>query len=541
MVSLGLGACLAAQATKPARAQAPLPSGDSLLYEKWLDLSLNPGRADETAPAPPTGKADEPPVAKSVSLQALFPDPEGSMRVVHGRQAPKGAWPSAVYLRIMKEVGWSGCGGTVIGRRWVLTAGHCAFKREEGGVRLVRAATVYAKSRLRFEPAGKYAGEVLRVRRVVVHPDFKVRSRGAPINDIALLELEADTTVERQKLTAQAGLATFLAPGTTGTIVGWGITTPVPAGVNPNAEPALFPSSKTLVQANLPIAPLQVCTDYIGRPVEAAEFCAGDGKGGTDACNGDSGGPLFVAGHAGEVVQAGIVSYGRGCAQPKTYGFYTSIGQFEAWLRKHVPDVQFALPAEAPPALDAIAGAKPGGPPAPHGQVTTDIVAVPCTNPGSPFKAMPKSAGTLGSSATPGNRIKIGTCIRVHVTSGVAGHLGVFSRNADGKVNQLFPNRISGGKQEGATPTRVRAGQVVSIPGPADAIDLKVSAPLGRAEVIAVVVPDEVGLPEATKPYRGPIRSVENFEGELAEIARQIDLVPLAPRAVGTRQYEVVE
>jgi hypothetical protein len=37
------------------------------------------------------------------------------------------------------------------------------------------------------------------------------------------------------------------------------------------------------------------------------------------------------------------------------------------------------------------------------------------------------------------------------------------------------------------------------------------------------------------------MRSVENFERELAEIARQVNVVPTAPRAVGTRQYEVAQ
>jgi hypothetical protein len=129
----------------------------------------------------------------------------------------------------------------------------------------------------------------------------------------------------------------------------------------------------------------------------------------------------------------------------------------------------------------------------------------------------------------------------VQVTSGVSGLLGVFSRNARGDVDQIFPNQISGSNQAGATPSSVRAGQVVMVPGPADGIDLKVSTPLGPAEIVAVVVAAAIGLPETTRPYRGAMRSVASFKDELAAVAQRVNAVPSARRAVGTRQYEVVE
>ena len=50
-------------------------------------------------------------------------------------------------------------------------------------------------------------------------------------------------------------------------------------------------------------------------PVTANMFCAGQVQGGTDSCQGDSGG-FIGAPHEGGHAQLGIVSWGIGCARP---------------------------------------------------------------------------------------------------------------------------------------------------------------------------------------------------------------------------------
>ena len=86
----------------------------------------------------------------------------------------------------------------------------------------------------------------------------------------------------------------------------------------------------------------------------------------------------------------------------------------------------------------------------------------------------------------------------------------------------------------------MRAGKTVTIPGGGDDFNFTISAPFGAAHVVAIVASEEVGLPKIAKG-RGLQRTTAELVDELAEIARQINVHPLAARAVGTRQYEVVE
>ena len=537
--ALGLAACIAGAAIAAAQDRAAAGGGSrgDLLFEMQLDLSLNPIRAQPVASQPV--EPEEPFQERPVSLEALVPDYVGGeprARVVHGVQADRGQWPSAVSLSIVKEGGRAAslCAGTVIDSRWVLTAAHCIFDTPGGGVKSVRAVTAFAKSNLPRQ------GEVRRIKSLIAHPGFRDlprtgRASKGLVNDIALLELETPTTAPRQKLLAQAGQSTGLAAGTVATVIGWGVSTPR----RPDEQSESKHVSKTLLRADVPIVDRSACDAFLAFPGDVSTdpvFCAGDARGGPDTCNGDSGGPIFVPGHAGEPLQAGVVSWGDGCAHPGTYGAYASIAHFEAWVRERVPKAQWALAGQTSPALAAISGAAPGGPAAPRGQVTADLLVHPCQG----IASIAVSPDTPGAAA---NRVKIGSCITILVTSGATGHLAVFNRDHTTKeTRQIFPNRYRS-RQQGETPTSVRAGQVVRIPGDLDGFNFRIAGPAGRNEIVAIVVPEGANLGETTRQFED-MRPLDNFEGLLGGIAertRGVEVDPRAPRAVGTLQYDVVE
>ena len=60
----------------------------------------------------------------------------------------------------------------------------------------------------------------------------------------------------------------------------------------------------------------------------------------TDACTGDSGGPIFHVNEDGEIggrpTQVGIVSWGEGRASPEYPGVYTRVSYYADWIKDTV-------------------------------------------------------------------------------------------------------------------------------------------------------------------------------------------------------------
>jgi secreted trypsin-like serine protease len=74
-------------------------------------------------------------------------------------------------------------------------------------------------------------------------------------------------------------------------------------------------------------------------PLTPNMLCAGVQSGARDACNGDSGGPLFTV-KDGKPVQVGIVSWGEGpmdegaaCGHANAYGIYTRLAHYTDWVK----------------------------------------------------------------------------------------------------------------------------------------------------------------------------------------------------------------
>jgi secreted trypsin-like serine protease len=79
--------------------------------------------------------------------------------------------------------------------------------------------------------------------------------------------------------------------------------------------------------------------------------CAGYPQGGTDTCEGDSGGPLLAPLPHGGYQLAAATSFGAGCAEAGKPGVYARLaeGPIRTWLHGVVPEAFAPEPTAAPP------------------------------------------------------------------------------------------------------------------------------------------------------------------------------------------------
>lgn len=89
----------------------------------------------------------------------------------------------------------------------------------------------------------------------------------------------------------------------------------------------------TLREARVKLVPQHKCNSlksYKGQVTERS-LCAGFERGGVDACQYDSGGPLSCE-HDGRWYLTGVVSWGHQCGKPNKYGVYADMEDMTEWV-----------------------------------------------------------------------------------------------------------------------------------------------------------------------------------------------------------------
>uniref|UniRef100_A0A670ZAP5 Peptidase S1 domain-containing protein n=1 Tax=Pseudonaja textilis TaxID=8673 RepID=A0A670ZAP5_PSETE len=227
-------------------------------------------------------------------------------RIVGGQDATPGKWPWQVSI---VRNGRHYCGASIINEQWILSAAHCFYKSKPLQLRESHDLFVMMK-------------------KIILHPDFN--GKPPSLGDIALIQLEkpVDFTNSIMPICLPTSSENF-STETDCWVTGWGtIKYEVP-----------LPLPLTLQEVKVPLINQNICSGiYNSFPVFGKDaikddmICAGYPNSGKDSCQGDSGGPLTCQ-LQGRWTQAGIVSWGVGCASTTFPGVYTSVPYYSDWIK----------------------------------------------------------------------------------------------------------------------------------------------------------------------------------------------------------------
>ncbi|XP_034049179.1 serine protease 27 isoform X2 [Thalassophryne amazonica] len=244
-------------------------------------------------------------------------------RIVGGKDALHGAWPWQVDIQSNGHI----CGGTIITQNWVLSAAHC-FRNPYD----VSSYIIYA-GRYQLNSVNPHESSH-RVKRVVIPSGYVEPYKG---NDLALVLLSSPVTwSDYVQPICLPSSDTLFPAGMQCYVTGWGNI----------REDVALPGVGTLQEVEMPIISQKACQEmYQLNPSESVDIlsdmiCAGFQSGGKDSCQGDSGGPLLCQMINGTWVQAGVVSFGVGCAKANQPGVYARLTSFSSFITSTVPEIQ---------------------------------------------------------------------------------------------------------------------------------------------------------------------------------------------------------
>ncbi|KAI9298782.1 trypsin-like serine protease [Neoconidiobolus thromboides FSU 785] len=231
-------------------------------------------------------------------------------RIVGGVEvSPKFKYPWLVSLQVK---GVHDCGGIILNRDTVLTAGHCSELPAS-------SYTVNVHRHNLKQSSSSEGGQSIFVSKIINHPNFDSFNA---TNDISIWKLAIPASVGIGSIDLddgtygeQTGLKVLAA--------GWGVTK------------ANGPGSPVLREVRIPIFDKKACASYWannGYDINVdSQVCAG-AEGGKDACNGDSGGPLFIIGANGHPILIGTTSFGEPCAHKGIPTVWTRVSAFRSFI-----------------------------------------------------------------------------------------------------------------------------------------------------------------------------------------------------------------
>lgn len=200
----------------------------------------------------------------------LIPDVESDpVEVVGGHQVKDGKWDDAVGIVIAGS--YVGCTGTLVGPKVVITAGHCVIGLP------ISHVLIGSKDWL------EEGGEIIEVADTFEYPDSQ------STYDIAVVTLKEASSYAPRALALECVLDQYLKDGAKAQIVGFGSTTE--SGTDFNTK--LNEAPTEILDKNCTESEINGIVSGCHESVSPGGEIAAGGDG-TDACYGDSGGPLYL-------------------------------------------------------------------------------------------------------------------------------------------------------------------------------------------------------------------------------------------------------